>query len=308
MHPIDLATLVRRLDPHAGRIPVVLDTDTYNEIDDQFALAYAELSPDAIDLQAVYAAPFYNDRSDSPGNGMLKSYEEILRVYDRLGREPGGKVFKGSDAFLKDEQTPVHSAACQDLIQRAMSRAEDDGPLYVAAIGAITNVASAILAEPRIIDRIVVVWLGGHPHTWHSAHEFNLAGDPSAVRVVLGSGVPLITMPCRAVAEKLLTTRAEIAHTLAGRGPISQYLHDIFLEYNPDVLAHSKVIWDIGVIGYLVNPDWAPTSLIPSPLLSEKLTWSKDDRRHPIREVYDVNRDAIFADMFTKLLNTSAGE
>ena len=91
---------------------------------------------------------------------MEKSYEEILRLLDRLKISPDNFVFKGSTRFLESIQTPCPSNAVSDLIERALK--PSDKPLYVVAIGAITNIASAILIEPKIIDKIVVVWLGGH--------------------------------------------------------------------------------------------------------------------------------------------------
>ena len=42
---------VQRLEPPAGRVRMVLDTDTYNEIDDQFALVYALLSHERLDVE-----------------------------------------------------------------------------------------------------------------------------------------------------------------------------------------------------------------------------------------------------------------
>src|SRR5210317_2218432 len=87
--------------PSKRPIRMVLDTDTYNEIDDQFALVYALISPE-LDVRAVYAAPFRNKRSKGPGDGMQKSYEEILRVLDKLGRSPEGFAFKGSTRYLSD--------------------------------------------------------------------------------------------------------------------------------------------------------------------------------------------------------------
>lgn len=66
----------------------MLDTDAYNEIDDQFAILYAMLSPEKIDLQAIYAALFYNGRSSSPADGMEKSYQEILKICGLTGRDP----------------------------------------------------------------------------------------------------------------------------------------------------------------------------------------------------------------------------
>ena len=70
--------------PAPGRLRVVLDTDTYNEIDDQYALAYSLLSPERISLEAIYAAPFVNNRSASAAQGMEKSYEEILTLLNFL--------------------------------------------------------------------------------------------------------------------------------------------------------------------------------------------------------------------------------
>ena len=76
---ISEADRIERLKPPSGGpVRMVLDTDTYNEIDDQFAVVYALISPE-LDAQAVYAAPFQNSRSSGPGDGMEKSYEEILK-------------------------------------------------------------------------------------------------------------------------------------------------------------------------------------------------------------------------------------
>ena len=77
---------IRRLQHPGRKLRIVLDTDTYNEIDDQFALVYALLSPEQMTVEAVYAAPFHNTRSEGPGDGMEKSYAEILRLLEFLGR------------------------------------------------------------------------------------------------------------------------------------------------------------------------------------------------------------------------------
>jgi len=83
---------IEMLQPPSRRpVRMVLDTDTYNEIDDQFALVYALISPE-LDVQAVYAAPFHNSRSSGPGDGMKKSYEEILRILRKLDKPAGGSA------------------------------------------------------------------------------------------------------------------------------------------------------------------------------------------------------------------------
>ncbi|MFQ7549914.1 MAG: nucleoside hydrolase [Blautia marasmi] len=121
---------------------------------------------------------------------MEKSYQEILKVLKLMKEKKYEKVtYRGSNTYLPDESTPVDSPAARNLVKRAMER-EDDNPLYVVAIGAITNVASAILMEPEIIKKIVIVWLGGNALHWPDNHEFNAYQDVAADRVIFGSGVP----------------------------------------------------------------------------------------------------------------------
>ncbi|HUV66087.1 MAG TPA: nucleoside hydrolase, partial [Sedimentisphaerales bacterium] len=168
--------------PDNSPVRMVLDTDTANEIDDQFAVVYALISPE-LDVQAVYAAPFTNNRSTGPADGMEKSYEEILRILSRLEKSPDGFAFKGSSRYLSDLKNPEKSPAALDLVERARKSSPED-PLYVAAVGAITNVANAILIDPSIIRNIVVVWLGGNGHNWPHQKEFNFRQDLNASRVI----------------------------------------------------------------------------------------------------------------------------
>ncbi len=291
---------LERLQPAEGVLDMVLDTDTYNEIDDQFAVVYALLSPERLHVEAIYAAPFYNDRSSGPGDGMEKSYDEILRLLERLDRSPDNFVYKGSTGYLTDNQfQPFRSDAALDLARRAMLPREN--PLYVVAIGAITNVASAILIEPAILERIVVVWLGGHALYWPNTREFNLQQDIAASRLIFDCGVPLIHIPCMGVTTHLLTTVPEIERYVRGRGAIGDYLCDIFTAYHDDHFAWSKVLWDIATIAYLVNDAWVPTDLVHSPILTDQLTWSTDAGRHLIRSANFIHRDPIYGDLFHKL-------
>jgi len=291
---------VARLEPPAGQVRMVLDTDTFNEIDDQFAVTHALLSPERLTVEALYAAPFHNELSTGPADGMQKSYDEILRLLQRLGKPSDGFVFKGSTAWMAGPDSPVESPAARDLVSKAMAIGQE--PLYVVAIGAPTNIASAMLIEPRIIEKIVVVWLGGHahaaPHFWD---EFNFSQDIHATRIVFDSGVPLVQIPCAPVTTHLTTTLAEIERFVKGTGPIGDYLHGIFAAAVGKHPASSRVIWDISTIAWLVNPSWLPSLLVPSPLITDTKAYTIDARRHLIRCVYFADRDAILRDLFTKL-------
>ncbi|AUS96735.1 nucleoside hydrolase [Clostridium thermosuccinogenes] len=294
--------LLKRLEPPAGKVRMVLDTDTYNEVDDQFALTYALKSKEKIDLEAVYAAPFYNERSTSPKEGMELSYTEILKILGMLKVDANNFAFKGSTDYLKNIEKPEESDAVRDLINRAM-KSDDDDPLYVVAIGAITNIASAMLIEPDIIRKIVVVWLGGNALFWDNATEFNLSQDILSARIVFDSGVPLVQIPCAGVTTHLLTTISELEQYIDGKSEIGTYLTSIVRSYTNDPFAWSKVIWDISTIAWLINPGWVPTHLVHSPIITDHNTWSFDQSRHFIRSAYFIYRDPIFADLFRKIAN-----
>ena len=291
---------IERLRPPIGKIRMVLDTDTYNEIDDQFALVYALLSPDKLAVEAIYAAPFHNARSAGPADGMEKSYAEILRLLEFLGRSAEDFVYPGSTAWLGSARQPQDNAAVRDLIDKAMASPTDD-PLYVVAIGAITNVASALLLAPEIIEKIVVVWLGGHDLDWPHTAEFNLKQDVPAAQVVLDSGVPLVIVPCMGVTSHLLTTLPELKSHIGGTNAVGDYLCQIFAEYRPNTFAASSVIWDISTIAWMLNSDWVPSDLVHSPLLTDQVTWSVDRSRHLARVANFVYRDPIFRDLFSKI-------
>lgn len=293
--------LLARLAFPNRTVRMVLDTDTFNEIDDQFAVVYAMRSPERVKVEAFYAAPFHNELSDGPKDGMEKSYRELEKIAGLLPEMAEVPRLRGSETYLLGADTPVDSEAARDLVARAMASPEDD-PLYVVAIGAITNVASAILLEPRILERVVVVWLGGHALHWPDTREFNMDQDRHASRVVLDSGVPLVLIPCMGVSSHLATTLSEVRDYVRARGPVGRYLYDTFERCSADHFAYSRVIWDISTIAYLANEGWTPSEIVPSPVLTEDGRWGEQDAsRHPIRCVRYVHRDGVFRDLFGKL-------
>lgn len=289
--------LVSALVPPEGEVSAVLDTDTFNEIDDQYALAYAELAPN-IRLEAVYAAPFFNGRSRSPEDGMEKSYEEIMRLRTKLAELPHEAsflAFKGARGYLSDVDHPERSDAAEDLIARAKAAS---GRLYVLAIAAPTNVVSALLLAPEIRRKIVVVWLGGQPLYWPTAREFNLEQDRIASQLLFDFGVPLVNVPCKNVAEHLRVSVPELARHLKGKNGLSDYLLEITTGLMEGEGMLSKVIWDIAAVAWLRSRELISTHLLASPILTDRLTWSRDVSRHLIRVAYDVDRDAVFRDLF----------
>ena len=300
----DNSFIVKRLERPKGRINIVLDTDTYNEIDDQYAIAYILKNEDRLNLQAIYAAPFQNLKAENAAIGMQMSYDEIFNILKLMKRDDiAPKVFKGSDQFLPNETTPVESDAAKDLIKKAME-APDDKPLYVVAIGAITNVASALIMKPEIAKKIVIVWLGGHSFDWHDTKEFNMKQDIASARVVFNSGAPVVLLPCMGVVSHLATTGPELEYWLKGKNELCDYLCNITVEEANlfhQGLFWSRVIWDVSAVAWVLDSDGLFDRLEASPVPAYDGLWSFDKTRHPIKYVYALKRDKIFEDLFTKL-------
>lgn len=302
---VDNAKLIKQLAKPSGRVDVVIDTDTYNEIDDQYALAYLIKSDEKLDLKAIYAAPFYNFKSSDPADGMEKSYNEIMNILTLMEREDLKKyVYKGSEKYLPSETEPVVSAAAKDLVERAMQYSEEK-PLYVIAIGAITNIASALLMKPEIKDRIVLIWLGGNATHWPHNREFNLYQDIAGARVVFGCGVPLVQLPCMGVVSAFTTSGPELEYHLRGKNKLCDYLVDVTTKEALNFYGGStwtRIIWDVTAVAWLLDGDFEEDCFIHSPIPEYDDRYAFDNDRHFIKYVYHINRDNLFADLFAKLI------
>ena len=289
-----------------GRVDAILDTDTYNEIDDQFALAYLLRSADRVRVRGICAAPFYNSNSASPEDGMERSYEEILHLLSLAGREElVADVYRGSRGYLVDEQTPQPSEAAEAIgrMARGYSAA---CPLYVVAIGAITNVASALLYYPEIREKIVVVWLGGHGLHMPDTREFNMEQDIAAARVVFSCGVPLVQLPCAGVVDVFRLSRPELTAWLAGRDALCTYLAGNTIRTAESYAAGkpwSRVIWDVTAVGFLMNRDGrlmhGRAEAVRLPTYDGHYSPQAEDRQYLYIDV--IHRDALMEDLLRSL-------
>lgn len=301
------AERIRALEVPSGPVDVVIDTDAYNEIDDQFAISYLLRSAEKLTCRAICAAPFLNDRSASPADGMEKSYNEILKLLSLAGREDmRGSVFRGSDRYLPGERDAVDSPAARALVELAGGYSAEK-PLYVASIGCITNVASALLIDPSIADRIVVVWLGGHSIHHRDTREFNMFQDVAAARVVFGCGAPVVQLPCAGVVSAFRVSGPELERWLVGRNPLADYLAKNTIaaaESYAKGRPWTRVIWDVTAIGWLLNDNdrFMSSALMPTPIPEYDDHYAFDSRRHLYRCVTDINRDGLMEDLFRKLL------
>lgn len=271
---------------------VILDTDAYNEIDDQFAIAYFYYS-DKTDLIAVCAEHFMHDRCRSMERGMNQSYDEIVKVLTLCDPHYTSKTYRGSTASIDACGCAVESDAADAII--CIARGSEE-LVYVVAIGALTNVASALLKAPDIKDKICVVFVGCRPLALNCPVEYNVEQDYAAAQAVFESGVPLIIIPDADVTSKLRSP-IDCTAKLRGANPVCDYLYDI--SYNaycavgrPEWWA--RTIWDLGAPAIFETPECAAYEFMPRPILTEERTYAYDDTRPEMIMVTDLDRDPIF--------------
>jgi inosine-uridine nucleoside N-ribohydrolase len=285
---------------------VVLDTDAYNEIDDQFAIAYLLRSDDKCNIKAIYAAPFFNNKSQSPEDGMERSYDEIMKILKLAGSEELSKVtYKGSRTYLPDEKTPVESEAARHLAKLA-DEYSPENPLYVVAIGAITNVASAMLINPSMAEKTVVVWLGGHTLEIGDK-EFNMRQDIAAARVVFMSGVPLVQLPCRGVVSAFTLSGPEVREYLLGKNPLADFLAKNTIEEAESYAkgkAWTRVIWDVTAVAWLLNEKdrFMLSRVINTHIPNYDNQYNIANSNSYMNYVYFIKRDELMTDLINKLL------
>jgi inosine-uridine nucleoside N-ribohydrolase len=290
----------------SGKIDVVLDTDAFNEVDDQFAISYLLKYRDRFNVKGLLAAPFLNAKSVSAGDGMEKSYAEILKLLSIMGLDDlNNIVYKGSEEFLRDEATPTPSPAA-DFLAALANEYSPENPLYVVAIGAITNIASAIITDPSICENIVVVFLGGHALHFHNTNEFNMKQDVAAARVIYKCDAPYVQLPCLGVVSEFRTSGPELDFWLSGKTELSDYLSkNTQNEANSyaNGKVWSRVIWDVTAVAWLTNDNgrFMASRIIDAPMPLYDNTYDLSYKGKPMRYVYFINRDSLMADLFAKL-------
>lgn len=279
------------------KINVILDTDTYNECDDQFALAYMLKSQDIFNIVAITVAPYsHKQRNETVISEQEKSYNEILKICNWLNFDTTNKVFKGAENYICNGYNEIN-----DAVNKIIEIALKNDKTYIMAIGAITNVALAIKQEPKIIDKIEVIWLGGHSLLQNNNLEFNFRQDVNAVKVVFDSKVKLTIIPCKNVASNLRTSVYELNHYLKDKSELCNYLIDRFCNDGYHGIQERRVIWDISVIAYLINKEWFTNEIISCPKIKEDTSYELTTNNHKITMVNYIDVDKVYNDLFKKL-------
>ncbi|WP_187270932.1 nucleoside hydrolase [Neolewinella aurantiaca] len=263
----DLPEAPRHEWPREAPVKMILDSDTANEIDDLFAIAYlvTEDYP-GFELLGISSAQWFHVWSgDSTVYQSQQLNEELLDLAGRsdLPHPLGADLIMGKPWGDYD---PRDSPAAQFIIDETMAL-NDDEKLVVMCIGAATNLASAIALQPEIKDRIVAYTLGfryDFDGGFWNKDEFNIRRDLNAANYLLNAeGLELHVMPI-SVAIEYTWDRNETFGQLGKAGEIGAYLRKRWeTSAGPD--ATKWTMWDVALLQAFLKPEQASEISVPTP-------------------------------------------
>ena len=281
------------------RLPLVLTTDCGAEVDDQWALAHLALSPE-VDLKGIVTthAPTL---APPAAETSARAADALLDLIGPAARPP---VIAGSSRPLEGD-TPRPNAGVEFLIDQARARSADDR-LVVVVLGAATDVASALLIDPTLADRIKIVAMGFD--RWPEGRDpWNVKNDVRAWRIMLESRAPVVVGD-GAVGKRHLAMTVSKARNLfehgsePGRTLVNQL--EAWLGKNGGTAraatgsAATWPIWDEVTVAYLLGMTTSKTH--PRPTLREDMTFDHAKSRGTLTWITSVDSDALWADLVAK--------
>jgi purine nucleosidase len=301
-----------------ARFRVIIDNDFSGDPDDRFQLVHHLLSP-SVEIPFVIGSHLKPGDGFDPSDRQADNAAAVAQeVVDLVGSSV--RVIAGSNVGLDDPLTPIDSEAARAIVTEAM-RDDTDLPLFVALGAGMTELASALLLEPAIADRLTVVWIGGVEHAGLAdpppgigPAEYNLAIDvPAAQTVFNHSRVPIWQVPRDAYRQCLLS-QAEIETRVRPAGQVGVYLAESIDHVARMIEQHGMTLGETYVMGDqpLVLLTALQTSFEPTPASSAYVTRptprlaadgsyidAPDGR--PLRIWTRIDTRLMFEDLFAKL-------
>ncbi|MEM9885996.1 MAG: nucleoside hydrolase [Bacteroidota bacterium] len=272
---------------------IVLDADTGNEVDDLYAIVRALIEP-SWEILALNAAQWQASQW-AVAESMEESYRLNQVLIGELGLNGKIKNYRGAFDRLYDwGYSARHSPATYYLMKEARKMPAGE-KLTVVVLGALTNVASAILIEPDIQSKIVVYWLGttyDFEENVLRKRDFNCMMDQQALSEMLESQVEMHIIPV-SVANQMTFHYDETSTKFKSQHTLTDYLLNRWYMHL-DGSRKERVIWDLALIEAIIHPDWAEQVQVKT---------SKENGNRMIWYYKDIEEDKMRTDFFETTLN-----
>ncbi len=248
-----------------SKIPVIIDADTGNEVDDLYAIVRCLIDP-KFEVLGLSSCHWQYSHWATP-NTLEDSHRLNVLLLSYLNKSdiphPRGAHFRLYDW---GQDIAQHSAAAYHIIDQAHKMPAGE-KLTVITLGATTNIASALLIDPAIVDKIKVYLLGTtynfETGIWKKA-DFNCINDIHAINVLLDTrGLELHIMAAN-VAAALQFDFKELQQKFSGKHPLLEFLYQRWFNHI-DSGRYARVIWDLSVIEALLHPEYATEITVRTP-------------------------------------------
>lgn len=300
------------------RVRVIIDNDFAGDPDGLFQLAHQALSPSS-QLTHVLGTPHAPFIDQGIKNLSARAVEIAAECLALCGR-PDVPVVVGTDAKLVDRKTPIETPAVRAIIDEAM-RTDTDLPLYFTAGAGLGALASAWLIEPRIAEKLTLIWIGGHEHEGLTPPppgapdmEYNLSIDPIAGQVIFNdSNINIWHVP-RDMYRFVIASRAELKERVLSKGKLGEYLYNSLGAVSSMMEEHGRSMGEIYVLGDspLVLLSTLQTAFEPTPASSPWITkpcpnilpnglYEENSNGRPIRVFTQIDNRLLLEDMYAKI-------
>ena len=258
----------------AQKTSVVIDTDSANEVDDLFAILGA-LTEVKFDVVGITASQFHTSPYASKNTALESKIinDSILSLLDYKSIPS----LIGSNHPITDLDLLINSEASDFIIKKAKLFSKKN-PLTIIVLGSCTNIATAILKDPTIINNIKVYYLGfWHDHITNSYdfNEFNTKNDPIAVNVLLNNNDLDLTIMSATTSKDLIFNKSMVFSKLNNYDKLGLYLINRWDSYKRwwtkiDQENNKWIMWDVALVEAIANNDIAFKSLFDTPMTKSK--------------------------------------
>ena len=309
-----LLTIIACKEKSVPAIPILIDTDANNELDDQHALAYAFFNAETFDIKGITVNATFG--GGDAAQQMVEA-ERVMQLCNVSGKYP---LIKGATLNFDTLSTLITmdsfdgSKAVDFIISEVMKMAEQNQKLILVPIGKLTNIALALMKKPEIKEHIRIVWLGSN---YPDPGEYNLENDIPAMNYILSLNVPfeMVTVSYGKLtgSDFVKVTPAIMEEKMKGKGPVDAPVNGrnggtftSFGDYSINLFSHidlygdppSRALFDLVALAVTKNGSWGQKRTVKSPIMADSIWVTNDKINRDVIVWENFDRDAILEDFF----------
>lgn len=314
-----LGLTIGSMNAKSAKMDIIFDSDTNNELDDQYAIAYMLMNQDRFNILAI------TTNATRVGGDAYMHAVEAKRVLDLMGKL--GKnitLIPGATGSYEEIAPTVNNKyydGCEavDFIIKAARKYSPTNKLVLIPVGKFTNIALALKKAPEIAKNIRIVWLGSN---YPDPGEYNLVNDIPSMNYVLDCDVETeiaIVHPRdgKKGTNDMRITRGEVRQKIAGRGPkvtpvvgrkggmftrFGDYALNLIDQFKKED-SYTRALHDMICVAIVLHPEWTEQMTIPAPTMVDEKFVERPNNPHKVKILFNYNRDAIinnFEDLLQK--------